>query len=261
MLPQAPSIEDLASAMGLDRSDLQQLTEFAVRDPVLSSMDSELLCSLTRDFHCHTWQVLAGDSCLTWTRKGSRGSSWADSVFAILFERILWRRERDFRLAIMPSVPWDERRALGPVLDPAAAIRHVQADDVIYADDLALLVLARLAADIGAAVAEPASGVVDTFSCHALQANFGRQKTAGVVCPHRALDHGRPDGHFFDVKGHVPVLSEHGSPEWLELVPTYRHLGTVVSHTASMVSLEGQGFSGLMCWVYCCSVVVHGRRW
>ena len=232
---QDAALSDIVSTLGMCEADLQALTAHACADPVLADMDSELLRLLALDFHDHTWQVLHGDSQLTCTRRGSRpGSSWADALFACLFEKVLERRETDFRAACFPQVPWDGRKALSPVLQESDASHSVKASEVIYADDLAVMALARQAITAGLAMAEIASSLIDVFGEHGFRANFGRHKTAAIVSPCGPGSRQARQELFFRGKGRIPVLSEHHEPVWLDFVPSYKHLGTIVDHRGSV---------------------------
>ena len=190
---------------------------------------------MAEEFHEHTWQVLAGDHVVVHTRRGSRpGSAWADSFFGLLLERVLLRRSRDLVDATTPAVPWDGKLQLCPILDEQSAVEWVPASEIIFADDLAILTSARYATRIGAAVTEVTATVVDSFEAHGLRANFARTKTAALVAPVGPGARQARRDLFFRSKGRLPVLKENSAPSWLELVPSYKHLGTVVDYKASV---------------------------
>ena len=229
------AIEELVSSLGLSAEDLQALQAYSRQDPVLGSLDPPILHALAGEFHSHTWQVLCNDVHITATRKGSQpGSAWADAIFAALFEKVLQRREGGFQAAVRPEFPWDERMSLDPPVPRCEAKAFVKASDVTYADDLALLTVARCTAMIGVAVAEITSVAVDSFSNHGFVANFAKGKTAAMISPCRPGARETRRKLFVEAKGKIPVLREAHAPAMLELVPSYRHLGTVVHHQCSM---------------------------
>ena len=228
-------LDDVVKSVGLEAEDLQQLQFYIQQEPALASTDSEVLRCLAHEFHSHTWQVLHGDSHITWTKKGSRpGSSWADSIFSLLFARIMKRRDVAFEDAIRPAIPWDGRKALEPVLPESEPVDRVEVEEIIFADDLALLTLSADAGKIGVAVAEQTSSVVDVFASHALTANFSPNKTAAMVAPIGGGSRRAKQALFHHCKGRIPVLCENGPGVVLDLVPAYKHLGTTIDHRASM---------------------------
>ena len=226
--------DTLIATLGLEQEDVQALTHAIQTDPVLGEMDSELLTGLARDFHAHTWFLLHNDSTLVETRKGSRpGSSWADSFFALCF-MIMGRREASFLHAAPPRFPWDGRRCFGPPPEPGDVTRQVGASDVVFADDLALFVIADAAEQLGPAISEATGSVVDAFRTHGFRENVGKAKTAALAVPSgRGCRQARKQ-LFDDQKGKLTVMLEHSGHIQIDLVPAYKHLGTLVNYRASL---------------------------
>ena len=229
------SVQSVAASLGLSTEDLQALTAWTCEDPVLGESDADVLRLLCEDFHAQTWQVLSGDSVLTETKRGSRpGSAWADTFFGLLFERILGRRSTSYEVAVAPAIPWNQKRHLEPVLQPGEETLFVSASDIVYADDLAVPTGARSAADLGSAISEVTTSIVDVFCSHGLRANFAPGKTAAIAAPAGVGSRQAKCALFVQGKGRLPILSEHNPVCWLPLVPHYKHLGVIVDHKASM---------------------------
>ena len=105
-------------------------------------------------------------------------------------------------------------------------------EEIVFADDLAILTMH--ADSIGVAVAEQTSSVVEVFANHALTANFAPHKTAALVVPVGQGSLQAKQKLFHHGKGRVPVLCETGPSAMMDLVPMYKHLGTIIDHKASM---------------------------
>ena len=95
----------------------------------------------------------------------------------------------------------------GLVVSASDAAHTVAAGEVVYADDLALMLLARQAAQAAVAAAEVTSSIIDVFSGHGLAANFGKHKTAAIIAPTGAGSRCcARQKLFYQQKGRIPVL-------------------------------------------------------
>ena len=75
---------------------------------------------------------------------------------------------------------------------------------------------------------------MDILTPHALKPNLGPTKTAAVVAPIGPGSRQARHEMFVALKGRTPVWPDSKGLHWLDLVPRYRHLGTLVSHDGRM---------------------------
>ena len=102
-------ISELAGALGLSDEDLQQLKLYVEQEPIMAHEGASAhLTALARELHQQTWFSLAEDSCLIQTERGTRpGGALADTIFTILFGRVLQRRQQGMQRDFVPRVPWN----------------------------------------------------------------------------------------------------------------------------------------------------------
>ena len=228
-------VVEIASALGLDRDDLQMLKHFAEVEPALQSHDlNPLLLSLARELHRQTWFVLAEDpsASIVATQRGTRpGGTMADVLFNVLFARVLARRSADS--AAFPAVPWEGNRTPFPTAKKASAPK-MRISDIVYADDLCTPVVTTKAAQLRGALSAVTADTMDILTPHALRPNLGPTKTAAVVAPLGPGSRQARHEMFVTLKGRTPVWPESKGLHWLDLVPRYRHLGALVSHDCRM---------------------------
>ena len=263
------SVQDVAASLGLAAADMQELEAYARDSPALAGPDSsDFLRALTLELHADTWFHLSGDPCLVRTARGTRpGGCLADTVFSLLFQKVLARREPAEDCNI-PSIPWTGIRELrlfqcGELANPPC----VRVEDIIYADDHASCVTSPSAAGLGRAVRNSAGRTLDSISGHGLAANIGPRKTASLMVHRGVGARLARDQVFGQGKGRLHVLRENNLPILLDAVPQYRHLGTLLTHTGSLLpevrsrlavarATLGEGRRK----VFCCAQVVLARR-
>ena len=144
--PEGRPVEALAAALGLTREDLQRLHSYIHDEPILREQSAaDLLCEIAGELHRNTWFVLAGDSQVVETHRGTRpGGALADVLFNILFCRVLQRCDAAGSRSGTPLIPWHGHRA--PFASSAQdSAKAVVASDVVYADDLASFLLTACA--------------------------------------------------------------------------------------------------------------------
>ncbi|OLP88180.1 hypothetical protein AK812_SmicGene30510 [Symbiodinium microadriaticum] len=232
------SVEELAASLSLSKDDLQFMQSLLADEPVLSGEGSQMLLpALTREMHCGTWFLMSQDTQLVRTRRGTRpGSSLADTLYALLFVKVLQRRGDFQQEGFCPTIPWSGIRDLQPFDGRRSAGAKVAVQDLIYADDMASCIVAPDAPSLPKVVQEFTGHTVDILTGHGLRPNIGPKKTAAllsVVGP-KAREVRRQV--FTTGKGMLPVLRERGPGFWLSVVPQYRHLGSIVSYDGSMVA-------------------------
>ena len=97
----------------------------------------------------------------------------------------------------------------------------VEVSDIVYADDLCTPVLCDQASQLRGA--------------HALRPNLGPTKTSAVFAPLGTGARQARQEAFVQLKGRVPIWPEKSKGLlWLDLVPRYRHLGSIVTHDCKM---------------------------
>ncbi|CAE6916088.1 unnamed protein product [Symbiodinium sp. CCMP2592] len=231
-------ISEVAGSLGLADEDLQLLRHYVESEPVLQSQEaSSLLISLSRELHRQTWFVLADDEGLIATARGTRpGGTLADILFNLLFAKVLARRATGPLREFGPEIPWSgERTPFQQVgSSPASSLRIT---DIVYADDLCTPVLCSRASQLRGAVSAVTADTMDTLAPHALRPNLGPTKTAAVG-----------------------LL-------WLDLVPRYRHLGSLVSYDGRIgpevrqrLALANAAFREGRRKLYACQLVPMQRR-
>ncbi|CAE7019427.1 unnamed protein product, partial [Symbiodinium sp. CCMP2456] len=220
----------------MTQADLQMLQSFVEDDPVISSEGgASLLHALTREFHCNTWFVLQDDHEIVMTRRGTRpGGCLADAMFSLLFNRVLTRRGSFRENGWAPKIPWSGKRDLVECSDFENAPLQVDAQDIIYADDLATCIVTSEAASLPRAVAHIAGEALDSLAEFGLSANLGPRKTAVLLCPAGVGAKSVREQVFFRNKGKLMVLRENAVT--LDSVSSYKHLGSCLTHNSSMLA-------------------------
>ncbi|CAE7237351.1 unnamed protein product [Symbiodinium sp. CCMP2456] len=182
-------------------------------------------------------QQVVDDEELVMTRRGTRpGGCLADAMFSLLFSRVLSRRGSFRDKGWAPRIPWSGRRDLQECLDPAHAPTSVDAQDIIYADDLATCITTPDAASLAGAVVHIAGVELDSLAEVGLTANMGPRKTAALICPAGPGAKLAREQLFTRRKGRLTVLRENAPPATLDAVASYKHLGSCITHNSSMLA-------------------------
>ena len=263
------SIRDIAASLKLTEADLQELEMHARESPVLSGTDSsDFLRAVTSELHSDTWFHLSGDTRIVRTARGTRpGGCLADTIFCLLFQKVLDRRV-PADMSNIPRIRWTGQRDLclfNARSSPEAP--SVTVEDVTYADDHASFVVAPSASLLETAVRNTAGRTLDSIAGHGLAANIGPRKTAALMIHRGAGAKQARERVFGALKGRLHVLREHNLPIQLDAVPQYRHLGTLLTHTGSLLpevkarlglarATLGEGRRK----VFCCAQVLLSRR-
>ncbi|CAE7602754.1 unnamed protein product [Symbiodinium sp. CCMP2592] len=232
------SLRDVAASLNLQEGDLASIEELAAADPVLTPHNSAtLLRALARELHTDTWFHVHDDQVLVRTKRGTRpGGSLADITFALLFARVLDRREH-YPQHTIPRIPWSgcrEIRVFQPKqdgIDPSVELK-----DIVFADDHAACVISPTAAGLAQDVRTVTGVTFDSVSAHGLTPNIGPKKSAAILVPRGKGSKAARDCIFGKGKGKLTVLRENDKPIMLDAVPFYRHLGSTIAHSGSLVS-------------------------
>ena len=155
------------------------------------------------------------------------------------------------------------------VVNAEEATASLRADEVVYADDLAVLAVARAreAADLVKATGRLTANMLNSLYGFGLVPNLGPSQTAALLAP--CGRGARRVRHELYTRQHarIPILLENASSVLLDVVPGYQHLGQRIVWSASMdeevcrrmmiakaVFREGRKL------VYCCKRVQLDRR-
>ncbi|OLQ01431.1 hypothetical protein AK812_SmicGene15825 [Symbiodinium microadriaticum] len=233
------SIEEMASSLSLTPEDLQLLRHYVSCEPVLASQDaSTLLAELSREMHASTWFVLSQDRQLVHTHRGTRpGGALADIVFNVLFAKVLERRDPSVLSAVTPVIPWDGQFSpFAPAADPKSHGGQPQTlGEVVYADDLASFTVSRTAEGLRSALGGAAAATLDVLGPHGLRPNYGPKKTAAIVAVAGRGSRKVRRTLFGDLRGKLPVFLEHSGVARIDLVTSYKHLGSHLSYDGHML--------------------------
>ncbi|CAE7745718.1 unnamed protein product, partial [Symbiodinium sp. CCMP2456] len=229
------SVESIAASLHLTRDDLQLLSSHIAQHPVLLEQQARpLFLELARELHSHTWFVMAGDTAIVRTHRGTRpGGALADIVFNILFGRVLQRRDQADLAGTSPSIPWDGRYM--PFEPCGQAAPALSTQDVVFADDLASFIVSPLADGMRQAVSNVAAATLNVLPPHGLTANFGPTKTAAVLSVVGKGSRAARRELFSTKNGRLPVWPEHAGPVLLDLVTSYKHLGSILTCDGSLL--------------------------
>ncbi|CAE7738079.1 unnamed protein product, partial [Symbiodinium microadriaticum] len=232
----AEPLAKIAESLSLPSDALQELQAHVLNDSVFNDDCTPVLQSLLREVHVDTWFHISQDCQVVRTRRGTRpGSCLADVVFNLLFEKVLARRGC-FNPRIVPRVPWSGHRDLSLFhgVDDSPC-QHVELQDISYADDHASCVVADAAVDLASSVSHVLGRSLDSISGHGLSANFGPRKTAALLAHRGPGSRAAKDNVFHKAKGKIRVLREFGCSVDVDVVPYYKHLGSVISFSGSML--------------------------
>ena len=233
------SIEEMASSLSLTSEDLQLLRHYVSCEPVLESQDaSALLSELSREMHASTWFVLSQDRQLVHTHSGTRpGGALADIVFNVLFAKVLDRRDASVLRDVTPVIPWDGQFSpFAPAADSGSPAGRPQTlGDVVYADDLASFIVSRTAEGLRGALGGATAATLDVLGPHGLRPNYGPKKTAAIVAATGRGSRKARRTLFGDLRGKLPVFLEHSGAVRIDLVTSYKHLGSHLTYDGNML--------------------------
>ena len=230
-------LEEITQSLQLEPEDLQELATLVRDEPILrGDVGRDALHRLGREIHNQTWFIMKDDKHVVATRRGTRpGSSWADSIFNILFAKVVRRKRRSATCYYAPVISWDGKRSLDTMVSSGDGTlrRTIELPEIIFADDLAACSMTDEVARIERATIDTACGLITTFSHHGMRANFGRAKTACSITVNGRGCREIRQRLFVQMRGRLPLLMEHMST-WVDIVPQYKHLGSVVCQSGSL---------------------------
>ena len=136
-----------------------------------------------------------------------------------------------------PTVPWTGSRCLEVYSATVHGSTHkAEVRDIVYADDHAACVTARDALHLVSAVSHVIGRSLDAITSHSLTANIGPRKTAALLVHRGKGAKAVRDGLFGRDRAKITALCEHSPPVQLDAVPSYRHLGSIISCNGSLLA-------------------------
>ncbi|CAE7905413.1 rngB [Symbiodinium microadriaticum] len=221
------TIEALFAKFNLDGEDIRELQELISTGGMLYEAEiPEQIRAAVRDFHLHTWAVTrftSGERLCT-SRAGSRpGASWADTIFAFIYAKILYKvHELLEGEGLNFHLPCDN--SSGP-FSTVLQDEPQEAWDTTWADDTAWAVEGDTAEQLLERTQRLSSIVVSLFRSHGLAPNLKRDKTSIILrlvgagarkVRHKYFSSGKAELYLEDLQESIPV------------VRYYRHLGAII---------------------------------
>ena len=221
------NVEALFYRFGLDGDDIAELRDLVLEGGMLqlAEIDGPIRAAV-RDFHRDSWFTsrFTDGTVVCRSTAGSRpGASWADTIFAVIYARVLYRvHEMMEGEELNFSLPWDQEAG---VFARSPGANWQEAFDTTWADDSAYALQAEDPEQLLARASRVGSLIISAFRSHGLDPNLKRNKTSVMIgvrgkgataARRRYFDSGRPELALRDLQESIPV------------VPHYKHLGCVV---------------------------------
>ena len=184
-----------------------------------------------------TWFRFQGGQQLVRTGIGSRpGDNMADVCFSFIFAKVLASiRDELETQGLLPELPWAPQM-LGEIMPvPAGAAGGLRALDTTWMDDATFLVRTDRAEALPEALAATGTAVVSACLSRALLPNLDRGKTEFVVEPVGVGSRDVRSNLFADQDPGIALHSRLWPGAMIKVVSTYRHLGGMIHHDASLV--------------------------
>ena len=228
-LTDASQVAKICAKLRLEQSLGQEVVNLARRGGVLSDAGaSPHLAALIREAHRNTWFAIEGLDTIVKISAGTKaGDPLADLVFNLLMAAIL--RDLRGRLRqekLMTTVPYLDHTEDGMTM--------VEAFDVSYVDDAALLIESDLAEDLGEKVARSAALVVDVFQDHGLVVNMSPGKTEAIVEWRGRGSRAAKRRIIVDNASQIEISPAKGPAQMLKVTEAYKHLGGRVAADGDM---------------------------
>lgn len=203
-------LEALQRVLAKESFDEDTVTRL-VQDEGLLPMGT--LRDLLRELHSFTWATIHGRGVRT--ARGSRpGSPLADALFHSLMSPIVRQIE--------------DHVAARPVQAQARDALQTRAMQIVWADDLAVPLIAGANDQIGQEVVETFQHISAVFQAHGMTLNMSRGKTE-VTITHVGRD-ARVYREELRQTPHLQVpLPTHAQPVQLSVSQVYKHLGTTIT--------------------------------
>ena len=201
--------------------------------PALQHQDCpDYLHKQVTQLHDCTWFVLAGDTEVVKTERGTRpGDGFTDTIWSLVFAKWIHRMEERLRATgAFPPLMWNNEVGLNTAIGEHAVPYSL----VAWADDVVLLGLDEDPEQLLDKLKFSCQTMVEELTSYGLIPNFNGGKTEAVVDPR---GHGSTQIRrriFTAGKGILELDTPLPDQPHLRLVPKYKHLGGLITHGAKM---------------------------
>ncbi|CAE7386010.1 unnamed protein product [Symbiodinium sp. CCMP2592] len=227
------NVERLFHRFGLDGEDMTELRDLILDGGMLqmAEIDGPIRAAV-RDFHRDSWFTsrFTDGSAICRSTAGSRpGASWADTVFAVIYARILYRVHECMEgEQINFSLPWNQEQG---IFTDQPGDQWQSAFDTTWADDSAYALQADTPGELLSRASRVGSLILSAFRSHGLDPNLKRHKTSAMIKV-RGPGAKKARREYFGSGKPELVLPDLG--EGIPVVPSYKHLGCVLDIEARL---------------------------
>ena len=227
------SVEELFHRFGLDGEDISELHELILDGGMLQMAEIPgPIRAAVGDFMRDSWftsRFTDGTRVCRSTAGSRPGASWADTIFAVIYARILYRVHETMEgEEINFSLPWDP--ATGIYADNPGD--HFQAAfDTTWADDSAYAIQADTPQTLVERAGRVGSLIISAFRSHGLDPNLKRHKTSMLM---RVRGTGATRMRRVTFASGAPMLELQDLQAAIPIVPYYKHLGCMVDPEARL---------------------------
>ena len=229
------SIAAVCQRLSLPADAFRRFRDHLLADSLL--YDAQALQQALPTVLCHTWFRLQPQQDIAATTLGSRPEdNLADVMFFYVFAAVLAEvREAAASDGLLTHVSWreDMRGSIRPL--PATAVcGSLPLHDVVWMDDLSLLLSSETAAGLLPVVAKVAGLLIDSCLQHGLMPNLDICKTETLVSVRGVGAKATRARHLSDASPSIPG----GSCLWpdarIHVVAIYKHIGGLIHHKAGL---------------------------
>ena len=221
------SVDELFSSLGLPP---QAREEFSALIQGKSAMEASgiagFLQGQVRELLNATWFTVSGTPVLTEARKGSRpGDSTADLLFSIAFRHLPYMvSTKAADLGVVSHLEWSGEQV--PYHDDLERTEVLEFLGPIWADDVAILLVASTAANLVRNTQIILGLLFDHLIIAGMSPNLGKSKTE-ILFDLRGPGSTPIRKHFAFNGYRLPTISKH-MLSYVNIVGAYKHLGTWV---------------------------------
>ena len=185
-----------------------------------------------RELHRATWWRLDSDDRVIRTERGTRpGDGFADIVWQLCFSRYLHRVDDCLRsLGVQSNLCWNGEKGFAS----AAGEHYLPLGTVVWADDAALLGSHEDADKIVPQLQITAEVILNELTRLGMKPNMGKGKTEAILHVHGKGSRRVRQYVHHHCKSKLKLSLTAEGEEELRLVPTYVHLGGVITHDCNI---------------------------
>ena len=219
--------------MNIEEFCIDDIARMLEHGPALQHQDCpEYLPKQVTQLHDCTWFVLAGDTEVVKTERGTRpGDGFADTIWSLVFAKWIHRMEERLRATgAFPPMMWNNEVGLNTAIGEHAVPYSL----VAWADDVVLLGLDEDPEQLLDKLKFSCQTMVEELTSYGLIPNFNGGKTEAVVDPRGNGSTQIRRRIFTAGKGILELDTQLPDQPHLRLVPKYKHLGGLITHGAKM---------------------------